>query len=402
MRHNALPTRNASFVRHTAPLRDSSRKRLLRLSVLLVLSLCLSAFPAAGLRALAAEKNVAASAPVPAGVNQAVPAKTSGESSASAQANGTTPAHPHNPAPPSEMTPPPGPAPMPAPEPSANTAPFPEMRWTALSPGLELGLSSLPESQEKGTSAVFVVLRIDPALHHFALGMASETGQARSLIDWSRKHGLRAGINASMYLPDNVTSTGYMRNGETLNNDKMGNKLGAFFVAERRNGVGPAADIIEREAPNWSESLEEYSIVVQNYRLMDSRGKVLWPAGGPMHSIAVVAKDDQGRIAFILSQEPLTAERFAHYLKSFPLALSTAMYVEGGAQAGLFLRVDNGTAKSVPSSFAGASAFAAPEGVVHVWKGRQSLLNTRGNPEAPVPNVLSVTGAAKTPPAPLP
>lgn len=282
---------------------------------------------------------------------------------------------------------------MPTPDPSPSTAPFPEMRWTALSPGLELGLSSLPESREKGTSAVFVVLRIDPALHHFALGMASETGQARSLVDWSRKHGLRAGINASMYLPDNVTSTGYMRSGEARNNDKMGNKLGAFFVAERRSGGGPAADIIEREAPNWSESLEEHAIVIQNYRLMDSRGKVLWPAGGPMHSIAVVAKDDRGRIAFVLSQEPLTAERFAACLKTLPLSLSTVMYVEGGAQAGIFLRVDNAAEKSLPPSFAGASSHPSPEGTTHVWKGRQSLLNTRGNPDAPVPNVIGIRGA---------
>ena len=376
------------------------RESLLRLSVLLVLGLCLPVLPTTGLKALAAEKT-AAPPPVPAGTNQTAPAKSSGEHAASAQANGPVAAPSRVSASPSETSPS-GPAAIPAPDPSTSVASFPEIRWFVLSPGLELGLSLLPESREKGTSAVFVVLRIDPALHHFALGMASETGQARSLADWSRQLGLRAGINASMYLPDNITSTGYMRNGEALNNNKMGNKLGAFFVAGRRNGAGPSADIIERETPDWSESLEDYAIVVQNYRLMDSRGKVLWPAGGPMHSIAVVAKDDHGRIAFILSQEPLTAERFSHYLKSFPLALSTAMYVEGGAQAGLFLRVDSGTAKTAPASFAGASAFAAPEGVIHVWKGRQSLLNTRGNPEAPVPNVLSITGAGKSPPAPQP
>ncbi len=288
-------------------------------------------------------------------------------------------------------------APRASPAPPANpavvAAPFPDVRWTNVAPGLELGLSALPESRDQGTGVVLAILRVDPARHRFALGMASETGQAHSLPDWGRKAGLRAGINASMYLPDNRTSTGYMRNGETVNNKTMGSKLGAFFVAGPRKDSGPPADIVEREAPDWNARLDDYAVVVQNYRLMDSRGKVLWPAGGPMRSIAVVAKDDQGRIAFVLSQEPLTAERFAACLKALPLSLSTVMYVEGGAQAGIFLRVDNAAAKSLPPSFAGASIHPSPEGFIHVWKGRQSLLNTRGNPDAPVPNVIGIRGA---------
>lgn len=282
--------------------------------------------------------------------------------------------------------------------PPAAAAPFPDIRWISAAPGLELGLSTLPESLEQDTGAVLAILRVDPARHRFALGMASETGRAHSLADWGRKAGLSAGINASMYLPDNRTSTGYMRNGDTLNNKNVGNKLGAFFVAGPRKGSSPPADILEREMPDWNARLDDYAIVVQNYRLVDSRGKVLWPAGGPMHSIAVVAKDDQGRIAFVLSQEPLTAERFAACLKALPLSFSTVMYVEGGAQAGLFLRVDNEAAKSLPPAFAGASAHASPEGTIHVWKGRQSLLNTRGNPDAPVPNVIGIRTAGS--PAP--
>ena len=279
--------------------------------------------------------------------------------------------------------------------PPSTAAAFPDVHWTLLEPGLELGLSILPESRDLNTGAVFAALRIDPGLHHFSLHMASQTGQARSFPDWSRESGLRAGINASMYLPDNVTSTGYMRNGETLNNKKMGSKLGAFFVAGRRNKAVAPADILERESPEWPERLEEYTIVVQNYRLMDSRGKTLWAEGGPLHSIAAVAKDQSGRIVFLLSQEPLMAEQFARRLRELPLSLSTVMYVEGGAQAGLFLHVSGDGAKTLPASFAGATVHAEPDGMTHVWKGRQSLLNTRGNPDALVPNVIGVRATGK-------
>ena len=297
-----------------------------------------------------------------------------------------------------------GPAPLPGTSietpavtpPPPPLAAFPELHWTILEPGFELGLSMLPESRELGSGAAFVVLRIDPALHRFSLHMASETGQSHSFPNWSRESGLRAGINASMYLPDNVTSTGYMRNGETVNNKNMGSKLGAIFVAGRKNRTSPPADILERDRSDWAKRLEDYTIVVQNYRLIDSRGAILWPEGGSQHSIAAVAKDKSGRIVFVLSQEQLTAERFAHRLKELPLSLSTVMYVEGGAQAGLFLHVSGDVAKRVPSSFAGATIHAGPDGVTHVWKGRQSLLNTRGNPDALVPNIIGVQGGGKS------
>lgn len=358
------------------------RRALCGLLILLALGLGLAARPLAGGPAFASEKTDDAAAPAKANA-------TAGNAASSA----TSPAASPVTSPAASPAAPRVSSPAPPANPAAVAAPFPDINWLSAAPGLELGLSMLPESRDQDTGAVLVILRVDPARHRFTLGMASETGQAHSLPDWGRKAGLRAGINASMYLPDNRTSTGYMRSGEAVNNKTVGNKLGAFFVAGRRKGSGPPADIVEREAPDWNARLEDYAIVVQNYRMVDSRGKALWPAGGPMHSIAVVAKDDQGRIAFVLSQEPLTAERFAACLKALPLSLSTVMYVEGGAQAGIFLRLDGAAEKSLPPSFAGASSHPSPEGTIHVWKGRQSLLNTRGNPDAPVPNVIGIRSA---------
>ena len=268
----------------------------------------------------------------------------------------------------------------------------PSLSWSVLLPGLELGIAELPESRSRETGSVFVFLRIDPAKYPFSLHMASEAGASYSLVDWSLRENLRAGINASMYLPDNITSTGYMRKGDVVNNARIGGKLGAFFVAGSRNETVKAADIIERESEYWRSLLDDYDIVVQNYRLISSAGKVLWSSGGPENSIAAIAKDVRGRIIFTLCQEPLTAERFALYLKSFPLALKTVMYVEGGAQAGLFLRLDNveGTPGNGQVALPGATAIPLSDGVIHIWKGRQNLLKMRGNPHAILPNILGV------------
>ncbi|MDR1686715.1 MAG: hypothetical protein LBR82_09850 [Desulfovibrio sp.] len=326
-----------------------------------------------------------------------------------------------------------------------------------LEPGLELAQAVVrggPDDRE----ALFTMLRIDPLLHTFTLCMASEEGRARSLPDWSAQRDLRAGINASMYLPDGITSTGYMRNGESVNNENAGPRLGAFFAAgpHRRAGIAPgkatgnvtggamrntaggatgdtkgdaavhapgdaagnatseaarlcperpggvcgqrgapsaafpAACILERDAPGMPGILEEYAVVVQNFRFMDKEGNALWPEGGRAAGMAVVAEDEAGRILFILCRDALTAERFAAALKDFSLALRTVMYVEGGAQAGIFLRVDNARESVSAAGFAGASSFPAPDGMVYVWKGRSSLLNADGDPRGALPNVLAV------------
>lgn len=276
-------------------------------------------------------------------------------------------------------------------QPLSTPAPFVplELSWTLLRPGLEFGAAPLAESERSRSRTWFVVLRIDPAVHGFSLSMASEAGRSFSLADWCRKDNLLAGINAAMYLPDNRTSTGYMRSGAALNNSNLGGNLGAFFVAGPRKKGLASADILERSSPGWPGVLDDYDIVVQNYRFINSEGRLLWREGGPLHSIAVVAKDRSGRILFVLCQEPLSGERFAAYLRNLPLDLSTVMYVEGGAQAGMFVRVDAEDGQKA-ASMPGATIHAVPGGVAHVWKGRQSLLNTKGNPDAALPNLIGV------------
>lgn len=232
------------------------------------------------------------------------------------------------------------------------------------------------------------MLRITPARQTFALGMASQTGTALSPAGWSEQEHLRAGINAGMYLPDQLTSTGYMRNGESVNNDRPGAKLGAFFVAGPRETDLAPADIIDKDRPDWQARLDQYDIVAQNYRLLNSRGELLWPEGIDTHSIAAIAKDSAGRILFILSQEPLTVQEFARYLQRLLPDAETVMYVEGGRQAGLFVRLD--TPDDAVKALPGATVHPVSGGAVLIWRGQQSLLKLPGSPEALLPNIIGV------------
>jgi hypothetical protein len=265
--------------------------------------------------------------------------------------------------------------------------PLPEIVWSSLRPGLELGLVPLAGSSGEEEEVSFVFLRFSPWLFSFSLQMASLDGAAHSLRGWAEKYALLAGINAGMYLPDNLTSTGLMRTREHVNNGHEGSRLGAFFVSEPAGRGLPQADILERDAGGWRNRLASYGQVVQNYRLISGKGRILWPDGGQAHSAAAVGKDSRGRILFILGLQPLSAAAFAGCLKSFPLDLGPVMYVEGGSQAGLFVLE---TGRDAVASRPGASSGPLGDGVLHVWKGRLDVFRTEGNPAAPLPNIIGV------------
>lgn len=186
------------------------------------------------------------------------------------------------------------------------------------------------------------VVRVDPDENEFVLCSAgSEDGTARTLREWGERHDLLAAINASMYLPDGSTSTGYMRSGDYVNNGRYVQRFGAFFAAQPDDPDLPSAAIFEREDDLWADMLPHYRVVVQNYRLVNSQRRILWSPGGPLYSISAVAQDGEGNILLLHSQEPIEAYSFAQKLLHLPLDIRTVMYVEGGGQAGLLLRAKN-------------------------------------------------------------
>ena len=207
--------------------------------------------------------------------------------------------------------------------------------WQELEAGLQFA-SFVPS--EADSAANVDILRIDPDFFRFSLHSVSAEGSApHSLPGWAEHADLALAINASMYLPDHVTSTGYLRYGPHVNNPGIHSKFGAFFVAEPDVPDLPKAAILDRESDPWTERLPRYTLVIQNYRMIDTDGKSLWLPGGPEHSIAAVGQDKQGHILFIHCRAPMTGEAFAAALLRMPLALRSLMYVEGGSQAAMLV-----------------------------------------------------------------
>lgn len=268
-------------------------------------------------------------------------------------------------------------APMAGPAPAARSRPGPGRekvgidaqggaQWLALEPGLDFG-----EFRLEGAEFRLTVLRIEPERFDFLLCASSADGKGpRALDTWGQERDLVAAINASMYLPDGATSTGYMRDAGHINNPRLVERFGAFFVARPDSDDLPPAAIVDRDAPDWKERIAHYDLVIQNYRMINADRRILWSPGGPIYSISAVAQDGAGRILFLHSRTPVEAYAFAQQLLHLPLDVRTVMYVEGGAQAGLLVR---------------SHSLRRELGGVHA----PSLLVT-GNLKALLPNVLGV------------
>lgn len=247
------------------------------------------------------------------------------------------------PAPTGEAAPQPVPA---AGKDAGETAPIP---WEELD---GLAFAELPLPLPEGPGPRLAVVRLSPADFDFVLcAVGRGKHPPLTLRQWAQREGLAAAINASMYLPDGVTSTGYLREGEYANNRRLARRFGAFFVAGPDDASLPAATIIDKDEPDWQERLARYRLVVQNYRLISRDGRILWKPGGPRTAIAAVGVDAEGRILFLHCREPLDAHSFAEGLLRLPLGLRSTMYVEGGGQAGLVLR-----AGGIERDYAGRSA----------------------------------------------
>lgn len=245
-------------------------------------------------------------------------------------------------------------------------APLPHsaLNWEQVAEGMHLAQVPLPDRVGQ-----IVCLRMNPVHIRFSLYTSSEHGAPASLEKWMNSHDLLAAINASMYLPDRLTSIGYLRNNTHENNSHIAARLGAFFVAEPREAGLPLAAILDKASDNYEELLPKYGVVVQNFRLINPQREVLWPKeGSNAHSVAAVGQDSQGNIYFFHCAVAITVHDFTAALLAMPIDLRAAMYVEGGSEAQVSLR----TVERVRS-----------------WRGRNSMLGTGF--EFPVPNILGAS-----------
>jgi len=252
----------------------------------------------------------------------------------------------------------------------------PKNAWKKLEPGLELG-RFVPSRKSQLKDSVIRVLRIDMRYFEFRLLNASAeiNGQRKSVKDWVNGNGLIAGINASMYQKDNLTSVSYMKTGKHVNSSWV-SKDRTFLAFDPKDKSLPSARIFDRDCEDFEETRKQYRSLIQSIRMVSCDGKNVWAQQRKKWSIAALGMDSKGRMLFIHVRFPHSTHDFINILLDLPIDLKRAMYVEGGKDAQLYINTVKDEFEFVGNYSTGAnnadSTFA--------W---------------PVPNVLGIVRAPK-------
>jgi len=213
--------------------------------------------------------------------------------------------------------------------------------WQTIGDGLFLG--AFPPPMKSGIyEAKIIILKADLRSHALKLLCASEHGRKpRTARQWCEEFGLLSAINAGMYQSDDsLKSTGFMRNHEHLNNSRMNREFGSILVFDPVDPALPPAQMIDRRTQgNREDLMGKYHCAVQNYRLISGGEKKGWPQNTIIHSNAAVGLDRSGHVLFILSLSPASTHDFIMQLLSLSIGIESAMYVEGGLEASLHVRM---------------------------------------------------------------
>lgn len=235
--------------------------------------------------------------------------------------------------------------------PIARTQGATDAPWRFVSPGLEVGEFVSPVRSQVGDS-VIVVVRVDPRRYTFKLLCAKTLGLTRNPTarEWVEGHGLVGAINASMYRGDHRTAVAYMQDGTTVNNSCW-TKDNSVFAAEPSDPTLPEVQIVDRTCQDLDALRGRYRILVQSIRMLTCARQNAWARQPRRWSTACLGMDTAGHVLLIHSRSPYATHDLIEALRKLPLALERLMYVEGGPEASIYVKVGGQVVASRVGSF---------------------------------------------------
>ncbi|MHB8079632.1 MAG: phosphodiester glycosidase family protein [Candidatus Krumholzibacteriia bacterium] len=209
--------------------------------------------------------------------------------------------------------------------------------WRALEAGLDWAELPVPLACVAGDGTVRV-LRIDPGRYELKLLMASAPGQGKPLTprEWCRQERLTAAVNAGMFAEDYLTAVSLLRSRHHANNLRLTRHMAVLAFDRRDDGV-PPVQIIDRESQDAAALSARYGSLVQSIRMVALDGRNVWQPQERRWSAAAVGIDTLGRVLLLHARSPYPMHDLVDVLLGLPLGLRNLMYLEGGAQAQLYV-----------------------------------------------------------------
>lgn len=211
--------------------------------------------------------------------------------------------------------------------------------WKEVGEGLFAADFDAPHKSESGDSKI-TAIKVDPRFYSFKLLCGSELGRQRLTVkDWCTRYRLIAGVNAGMYQKDGFRSVGYMKNFDRTINSRVGRE-NTFLAFNPLAPDLPEIQIIDRECDDFESLRHKYATMIQSIRMISCDRENVWSQQPDKWSTAAIAQDDAGKILLLFSRAQYSVHDFIENLLALPLSIHTAMYLEGGPQASLFLSTE--------------------------------------------------------------
>ncbi|HNW89697.1 MAG TPA: phosphodiester glycosidase family protein [Bacteroidales bacterium] len=235
-----------------------------------------------------------------------------------------------------------------------------DIEWNQLDDGLFYTEITGPHISKFSDSKVSI-LKIDPDFFNFELVASSESDSTlRTIRDWCELKSLTGGINAGMYsLKDHLSGVGLMQNFEHINNPVVKENFNALVVFNPKNKSLPPLQIVDMVNQDWKSILKDYQSCFQSIRMIDNDGKaVYWEKKPELKcSMSVLAMDKPGNILFLFARSPYSANEFIDFMLKGGLQIQTAMYLEGGPEATIYVK----TTKTEIEKFGSYVSYSKPD-----------------------------------------
>jgi len=211
------------------------------------------------------------------------------------------------------------------------------LQWRTLQPGLEFTTVRGEPYCRRGSAGI-AVLRVDP--RRFRLGVRHYTTEAAErppgVLDWLRRSGAVAVVNAGQYYPDFSYMGLLVSDGHVISNRRHP-EYQAALVAEPADGQARAKvlDLTDDriDLPQWKE-------VAQSFMLFDRSGTLRVRRSDRIANRTVIGEDAHGRLLIVTTEGGYKLWELAELLRESPLGIDHAMCMDGGAEAKLCVRTD--------------------------------------------------------------
>lgn len=216
--------------------------------------------------------------------------------------------------------------------------------WEELEPGLSYSENKGPYISKFSDSKV-CILKVDPTFFNFELVLSTESDSIlRTIKEWCEIKNLTAAFNAGMYsLKDHISGSGFTQNFNHINNKKVNESFNALAVFNPKDKSLPAFQIVDIINQDWKSILNNYNSCFQSIRMIDNNGKAIYWKHKPVLrcSMCILATDKSGNVLFIFTRSPYSVNEMINFLLNSELMIRTAMYIEGGPEASLYIKTND-------------------------------------------------------------